>query len=112
LKLLYPCDYRDLVGEELAFTRYPYVRIRSQGLLLLRFGFKRDLRERDRTERTLIFMMRSKAICVSGCIGDPLAVNIKAPEFVSVLASCIGFIIEVINSKALYDCHAEFLSIV
>jgi hypothetical protein len=56
--------------------------------------------------------MCSKAICVSGCVGDPLAVNIKAPEFVGVLASCVGFIIEAINSKALYDRYAEFLSIV
>jgi hypothetical protein len=109
---LYPYDYRDLVGEELAFAGYPYTRIGSQGLLLLRFGFKRDLGEGDRTERILIFMMRSKVICVSGCVGDPLAANIKVPEFVSVLASCVGFIIEAINSKALYDRYAEFLSIV
>ena len=99
------------MGEELAFAGHPHARIGSQGLLLLRFGFKRDLGEGDRTERTLIFMMRSEAICASGCVGNTLAANIKAPEFVGVLASCAGFIIEAINSKALYDRHAEFLSI-
>jgi hypothetical protein len=100
------------VGEELAFARYPYIRIGSQGLLLLRFGFKRDFGEGDRTERILIFIICSKVICVSGYVGDLLAANIKAPEFVSVLASCVGFIIEAINSKALYDRYTEFLSII
>jgi hypothetical protein len=100
-----------LVGEELTFAGHPYVRIRSQGLLLLRFGFKRDLRERDYTERILIFMIRSEVIYISGCIGNTLAANIKAPEFVSVLASCASFIIEAINSKALYDHYTKFLSI-
>jgi hypothetical protein len=99
------------VGEELAFTGHLYVRIGSQGLLLLRFGFKWDLREGDRTERILIFMMHLEVICVSGCVGNTLAVNIKVLEFVSVLVSCVGFIIEAINSKALYDYYTEFLSI-
>jgi hypothetical protein len=99
------------VGEELTFTRYSYIRIRSQGLLLLRFGFKRDLREGDHTERILIFIIRSEVICVSGYIGNILAANIKALEFVSVLVSYIGFIIEAINSKALYNRYAKFLSI-
>jgi hypothetical protein len=57
-------------------------------------------------------MIRLKAIYVSGYIGDLLAINIKAPEFVSVLVSYIGFIIEAINSKALYDRYTEFLSII
>jgi len=113
LNLLYPCGCRDLVGEEeeLAFAGHPHARIGSQDLLLLRFGFKWDLGEESRTERTLIFMVRSKAICASSRVGDTLAANIKAPEFAGVLASCAGFIIEAINSKALYDRHAEFLSI-
>jgi hypothetical protein len=55
--------------------------------------------------------VRLKAICVSSYIGDTLAVNIKAPEFTSVLVSRIGFIIEAINSKALYDHYTKFLSI-
>jgi hypothetical protein len=57
-------------------------------------------------------MIYSKVICVSGYIRDLLAVNIKVLEFVSVLVSCIGFIIEVINSKALYDYYTKFLSII
>jgi hypothetical protein len=52
-----------------------------------------------------------EVIYVSGCIGNTLVVNIKVPEFISVLASCISFIIEVINSKALYDRYTKFLSI-
>jgi hypothetical protein len=62
-------------------------------------------------ERIFIFMVRLKAICVSSYIRDTLAANIKAPEFASVLVSRIGFIIEAINSKALYDRYTKFLSI-
>jgi hypothetical protein len=52
-----------------------------------------------------------EVICVSGYIGNTLVVNIKVLEFISVLVSYIGFIIEAINSKALYDRYTEFLSI-
>ena len=100
-----------MVGEELAFTRYPYARIRSQGLLLLRFGFKRDLGEGDYIERILIFIICLEVIYVSSYIGNTLAVNIKVLEFVSVLVSYISFIIKAINSKALYDRYTKFLSI-
>jgi hypothetical protein len=62
-------------------------------------------------ERIFIFIVYSKVICVSSYIGDTLAVNIKAPEFASVLVSYIGFIIEAINSKALYNRYTKFLSI-
>ena len=62
-------------------------------------------------EGIFIFMVCLKAICASSCIGNPLSVNLKAPEFVSVLVSRVGFIIEAINSKALYDRYTEFLSI-
>jgi hypothetical protein len=54
-------------------------------------------------------MIRSKVIYVSGCVGDLLVVNIKALEFISVLVSYIGFIIEAINSKALYDRYDYLL---
>jgi hypothetical protein len=57
-------------------------------------------------------MICLKVIYVSGYIGDLLAANIKAPEFVSVLVSYIGFIIEAINSKALYNYYTKFLSII
>jgi hypothetical protein len=97
--------------EELAFTELLYIRIRSQDLLLLGFGFKWDLGEESYIERIFIFIVYLKAICISSCVGDTLAANIKVPEFASVLASCTGFIIEVINSKALYDRYTEFLSI-
>jgi hypothetical protein len=55
--------------------------------------------------------VRLKVIYVSSYIRDTLAVNIKAPEFTSILVSRIGFIIEAINSKALYNRHTKFLSI-
>jgi hypothetical protein len=57
-------------------------------------------------------MICSKVIYVSGYIGDLLAANIKAPEFISVLVSYISFIIKAINSKALYDRYIKFLSII
>jgi hypothetical protein len=57
-------------------------------------------------------MIRLKVIYTSSYIGDPLAANIKAPEFISVLVSYISFIIEAINSKALYDYYTKFLSII
>jgi hypothetical protein len=100
------------VGEELTFTRYLYIRIRSQDLLLLRFGFKRDLGEESYIERTLIFIIYLKAVYISNYIRDTLAVNIKAPEFASVLVSYISFIIKAINSKALYNYYTKFLSII
>jgi hypothetical protein len=57
-------------------------------------------------------MIRSEVICASSYIGNTLAANIKAPEFVSVLASYTGFILEAINSEALYDRYTEFLGII
>jgi hypothetical protein len=56
--------------------------------------------------------MYSKVIYISSYIGDLLVVNIKVPEFISVLVSYISFIIKVINSKALYDRYIKFLSII
>jgi hypothetical protein len=56
-------------------------------------------------------MVYLKVICASSYIGDTLAANIKAPEFASILVSRIGFIIEAINSKALYNRYTKFLSI-
>jgi len=58
-----------------------------------------------------IFIIYSKAIYISSYIGNPLLVNLKAPEFINILVSYIGFIIEAINSKALYNRYTKFLSI-
>jgi hypothetical protein len=55
--------------------------------------------------------MYLEVIYVSSYIGNILAVNIKVPEFISILVSYISFIIEAINSKALYDYYTEFLNI-
>jgi len=48
---------------------------------------------------------------MSSYIRDILVVNIKVLEFTSILVSYISFIIEVINSKALYNYYTKFLSI-
>ena len=56
--------------------------------------------------------MYLKVIYISSYIRDQLVVNIKALEFISILVSYIGFIIEAINSKALYDYYTKFLSII
>jgi hypothetical protein len=57
-------------------------------------------------------MIYLKVIYVSSYIRDLLTVNIKVLEFISILVSYISFIIEVINSKALYDRYTKFLSII
>jgi hypothetical protein len=62
-------------------------------------------------ERIFIFIVYLKVIYVSSYIGDILVVNIKVPEFASILVSYIGFIIKAINSKALYNRYTKFLSI-
>jgi hypothetical protein len=62
-------------------------------------------------ERIFIFIIYSKVIYISSYIGDILVANIKALEFTSILVSYIGFIIEIINSKALYNYYTKFLSI-
>ena len=63
-------------------------------------------------KRILIFVIYSKVIYVSSYIRDLLVVNIKVLEFISILVSYISFIIEAINSKALYDRYTKFLSII
>jgi len=62
-------------------------------------------------EGIFIFIVYSKVIYVSSYIGNLLLVNLKAPEFISILVSYIGFIIKAINSKALYNRYTKFLSI-
>lgn len=97
--------------EGVAFAGCQHARTGSQDLLLLGLGFEQDLGGESRTERTFIFMMRSETVGASTGVGKALAANFKASELGDILASCAGFIIKSINSKALYDCHAEFLSI-
>jgi len=58
-----------------------------------------------------IFIVYSKVIYISSYIGNLLLVNFKVLEFISILVSYIGFIIEAINSKALYNRYIKFLSI-
>jgi len=58
-----------------------------------------------------IFIVYLKVIYISSYIGNPLLVNLKVPEFISILVSHIGFIIKAINSKALYNYYIKFLSI-
>jgi hypothetical protein len=63
-------------------------------------------------ERILIFIIYLEVIYVSGYIRNTLVVNIKVLEFISVLVSYISFILEAINSKALYNYYTKFLSII
>jgi hypothetical protein len=57
-------------------------------------------------------MIYLKVIYISSYIRDLLVVNIKVLEFISILVSYISFIIEAINSKALYNYYTKFLSII
>jgi hypothetical protein len=63
-------------------------------------------------KRIFIFIIYLEVIYISNSIGNTLVVNLKVLEFVSVLVSYIGFIIKVINSKALYNYYTKFLGII
>jgi hypothetical protein len=62
-------------------------------------------------KRIFIFIIYSEIVNISTSIGKALAANFKVLEFSNILVSYIGFIIKSINSKALYNYHAKFLSI-
>jgi hypothetical protein len=48
---------------------------------------------------------------ISTNIGKVLVVNFKVLEFNNILVSYIGFIIKLINFKALYNYYIKFLNI-
>ena len=50
-------------------------------------------------------------VSASTSIGKALVINFKVLEFSNILVSYIGFIIKLINSKALYNYYTKFLSI-
>jgi hypothetical protein len=56
--------------------------------------------------------MYLEVIYIYSSIRDTLAVDLKVSGFISVLVSYIGFIIKVIDPKALYNRYTKFLSII
>jgi len=56
-------------------------------------------------------MIYLEIVSASTSIGKALAANFKALELSNILVSYIGFIIKIINSKALYNYYTKFLSI-
>jgi hypothetical protein len=69
------------------------------------------LREESYIERIFIFIIYSEIVSTSTSIGKVLAANFKVLELNNILVSYIGFIIKLINSKALYNCYIKFLNI-
>ena len=62
-------------------------------------------------EKTFIFIICLETVSASTSIGKVLAANFKVLELSNILVSYVGFIIKIINSKALYNYYAKFLSI-
>jgi hypothetical protein len=62
-------------------------------------------------ERIFIFVIYLKIISISTSIRKALVANFKILELSNILVSYIGFIIKLINSKALYNYYTKFLSI-
>jgi hypothetical protein len=62
-------------------------------------------------KRIFIFIIYSEIVNISTSIGKVLVANFKVLELSNILVSYIGFIIKLINSKALYNYYIKFLSI-
>jgi hypothetical protein len=62
-------------------------------------------------KRIFIFIICLEIVSISTSIGKALVVNFKVLELGNILVSYIGFIIKLINFKALYNYYAKFLSI-
>jgi len=62
-------------------------------------------------KRIFIFIICSEIVSISTSIGKALVTNFKILELSNILVSYTGFIIKLINSKALYDYYTKFLSI-
>ena len=62
-------------------------------------------------ERIFIFIIYSEIISISTSIGKILVINFKVLELSNILVSYIGFIIKLINFKALYNYYTKFLNI-
>ena len=80
-------------------------------MLLLGLEFEQDLKEKNYIKRIFIFIIYLEIVSISTSIGKALVANFKVSEFSNILVSYIGFIIKLINSKALYNYYTKFLSI-
>jgi hypothetical protein len=69
------------------------------------------LGEKDYIKRIFIFIIYSEIISISTSIGKILAANFKVLELNNILVFYIGFIIKLINFKALYNYYIKFLNI-
>jgi hypothetical protein len=69
------------------------------------------LGEKSYIEKTFIFIIYSEIVSIRTSIGKVLVVNFKVLELSNILVSYIGFIIKLINSKALYNYYTKFLNI-
>jgi hypothetical protein len=69
------------------------------------------LRKENYIKRIFIFIIYLEIINISTSIGKVLVINFKVLELSNILISYIGFIIKLINSKALYNYYTKFLSI-
>ena len=67
--------------------------------------------EKSYIKRIFIFIICLEIVSISTSIGKVLVVNFKVLELSNILVSYIGFIIKIINSKALYNYYTKFLSI-
>ena len=62
-------------------------------------------------KKIFIFIIYSEIVSINTSIGKILVVNFKVLELNNILVSYIGFIIKLINFKALYNYYIKFLSI-
>jgi hypothetical protein len=62
-------------------------------------------------KKIFIFIIYLEIISISTSIGKVLVINFKVLELSNILVSYIGFIIKLINFKALYNYYTKFLSI-
>jgi hypothetical protein len=69
------------------------------------------LRKKSYIERIFIFIIYSEIVSISTSIGKILAASFKVLELSNILVSYIGFIIKLINFKALYNYYTKFLNI-
>jgi hypothetical protein len=62
-------------------------------------------------KKIFIFIIYLEIVSISTSIEKILVINFKILELSNILVSYIGFIIKLINSKALYNYYIKFLSI-
>ena len=69
------------------------------------------MRKKSYIKRIFIFIIYLEIISISTRIEKVLVINFKVLELNNILVSYIGFIIKLINSKALYNYYIKFLNI-